>query len=64
MLFLNFAFWHEIFMFLLPRTGMAHLRSIFFFSEQRQEVYTNRNFLFVLGFQKKTKVGRRGVGDL
>ena len=63
MLFLNFAFWHEIFMFLLPRTGMAHLRSIFFFSVNNPKRYIPTvTFYSYWASRKRPKWGEGGWG--
>ena len=62
MLFLNFAFWHEIFMFLLPRTGMAHLRSIFFLVNNGMRYIPTVTFYSYWASRKRPKWGEGGWG--
>ena len=40
---------------------MAQLRFDFFYNEQRQEIQANWNFLFILGFQKKSPKQREDL---
>ena len=57
-LFLNFAFWYEIFMSASPQPGKKNLTfDFFFFNKQRQEVHANWNALFILDFYEKSKGG-------
>ena len=58
-LFLNFPFYHEIFMFASSPSWYSTPEIQYLFSDQRQDVHADGNFLFLLDFQKKAKkVGR------
>ena len=46
---------------LVSQTGMAQLRFDFFYNGQRQEIQANWNFLFILGFQKKSPKQREDL---